>query len=119
QPHARDPPRHCGNRPGFARARLWPPASRLAAPAAAAAVCGRGLIGVPALPPASRGIASCRRKPDLIRAPIRRHTVVVVNLDFAAAVAPVEVLVGGKRRRALQFLLGKIEMVGAERAIVS
>src|SRR5215813_11174573 len=55
----------------------------------------------------------------LIRAPIRRHAVVVVNLDFAAAVAPVEVLAGGKRRRALQLLLGEIEMVGTERAIVS
>src|SRR5262245_40589711 len=78
-------------------------------------------------PRTSRGVrfTSCEwncvlpTQADLIRAPIRRHTVVVVNLDFAAAVAPVEVLAGGKRRRALQFLLGEIEMVGAERAIVS
>src|SRR6266436_7692062 len=55
----------------------------------------------------------------LIGAPIRRHAVAVVDLDFATAVAPVEVLPGGKRRRALQFLLGEIEMVSAERAIVS
>src|SRR5262245_65582383 len=56
---------------------------------------------------------------DLVRAPIRRHAVVVVNLDFAAAVAPVEILSGAKRRRALQFLLGEIEVIGAKRTIVS
>src|SRR5262249_49613122 len=32
----------------------------------------------------------------LIRAPIRRHAVVVVNLEFAAAVAPVEFFTGGE-----------------------
>src|SRR3984893_18183907 len=55
----------------------------------------------------------------LIGAPIGRHAIVVVNLDFAAAVAPVEVLPDGKRRRALQLLLGEIEVVSAEHAIVS
>src|SRR5262249_16627839 len=44
---------------------------------------------------------------------------IVVNLDFAAAVAPVEIFPGAKRRRALQFLLGEIEMIGAKRTIVS
>src|SRR5262245_13623465 len=79
-------------------------------------------------PRTNRGLRFIRCEPwncvlptqaDLIRAPIRRHPVVVVNLDFAAAVAPVEVLPGAKRRRALQFLLSEIEMIGAERAIVS
>src|ERR1700751_5679925 len=72
---------------------------------------------MPALLCCDRGIRS--HASGLIGAPIRRHTIVVVNLDFAAAVAPVEVLPGGKRRRALQFLLREIEMVSAERAIVS
>ena len=43
-PHARDPPRHRRDRPGFARARLRPPASGPAARAAAAALCGGGLM---------------------------------------------------------------------------
>jgi hypothetical protein len=42
-----------------------------------------------------------------------------VDLDFAAAVAPVEFLIGGERRRGLELLVGEIELVGAERAVVS
>src|SRR5712691_5711478 len=54
----------------------------------------------------------------LVRAPIRRHAVVIVDLDLAAAVAPVELLAGGERRRPAYFLFGEIEMIGAERAII-
>src|SRR5262245_13995191 len=54
----------------------------------------------------------------LIRAPIRWHAVVVVDLDFAASVAPVEFFTSGERRRGLELLLGEIELVRAERAVV-
>ena len=42
-----------------------------------------------------------------------------MDLDFAATVAPVEFLTGGERRRGLELLVSEIEMVGAERAVVS
>src|SRR3981189_1682024 len=53
-----------------------------------------------------------------VRAPIGRHPVIIVNLDLAAAVAPIEFLAGCNRRRTAQFLVGEIEVVGPERAIV-
>src|SRR5262245_2575401 len=55
----------------------------------------------------------------LIGAPIRRHAIVIVNLDLAAAIPPIELLVGGKRGRGLQLVLGEIEMIGAEVTVVS
>src|SRR5262245_4987153 len=110
--------------PSWKSARIRPrPTSAAHIPSCHTSRC-RGLMR----PRTNRGLRFIRCEPwncvlptqaDLIRAPIRRHPVVVVNLDFAAAVAPVKVLPGAKRRRALQFLLGEIEMIGAERAIVS
>src|SRR4029453_15058008 len=52
----------------------------------------------------------------LVGAPIRRHAVIVVDLDFA--VPPIEFLVRSIERRALQLLLAEIELVRAKRAVV-
>src|SRR5215475_10633338 len=74
--------------------------------------------------------AACARAPAItwqragqrgeasIGAPIGRYPIVIVDLDLAAAVAPVELLIGSHRRCALQFRLGQVEMIGAEHAIV-
>src|SRR4029453_7108593 len=51
-------------------------------------------------------------------APIRRHPIIIVDLDLTAAVTPIEFLAGGNRRRTAQFLLGEIKMIGAERTII-
>src|SRR5882757_7988581 len=53
-----------------------------------------------------------------VRPPIGRHAVVILNLDLPAAVAPIELLAGGDRRRLAQILIAEIEMIGTEHAIV-
>src|SRR5262249_39577380 len=102
---------------GFSRARFRPAASRAPGRAPAASVCGGRLIGRwPGLSACSPVFAA---KPRLIRAPIRRDAGGVVDLDFPAAGAPIEILTGGERRRGLELLVGETELVGAERAVVS
>src|SRR5262249_7297725 len=66
-----------------------------------------------------RANADAYNQTGLIGAPIRGHAIVIVNLDLAAAIPPIELLVGGKRGRGLQLILGEIEMIGAEVAVVS
>src|SRR3954462_4628900 len=47
-------------------------------------------------------------------APVRRHAVVAMQFGFLGAIAPVEILVGAERRRALQLLIVDVELVGFE-----
>src|SRR5262249_56153891 len=47
----------------------------------------------------------------LIGAPIRRHAIVIVDLDFAAPVTPIELLADGKPRRAPQPHLPEIQPI--------
>src|SRR5262252_4226447 len=54
-------------------------------------------------PTAVTGQRTRQRAESSISAPIGRYTVIVVDLNLAAAVAPVELLIGGHRRCALQF----------------
>src|SRR5882724_4159430 len=54
----------------------------------------------------------------LVCPPVGPHPIEVVDLDLFTAVAPVEVLVGPERRRALQFLFSQIELIGTERPLV-
>src|SRR5260221_9082287 len=57
-------------------------------------------------------------EPHSETAPIRRYPVIAVQLRLLRTIAPVEVLVGPKGRRALQLLIVDIEFVGAESRII-
>src|SRR5882724_580221 len=52
-------------------------------------------------------------------APVRRHAVVAMQLRFLRTIAPVEILVGAERRRALQLLIFDVEFVGLEPGAVA
>src|SRR5690242_11391701 len=52
-------------------------------------------------------------------APVRRHAVISMQLRFLCAIAPVEILVGTERRRALQLLIVDVEFVGFELRVVA
>src|SRR5437899_1568324 len=54
----------------------------------------------------------------LHRAPIGRDSVIPVHFDFAVAIAPIEILIGRVGGRAGQLLVGEVELVGAERAVI-
>src|SRR5262245_4505843 len=47
-------------------------------------------------------------------APVRRHAVIAMQFGFLRAIAPVEILVGTERRRALQLFIIDVEFVGFE-----
>src|SRR5260370_6661177 len=66
----------------------------------------------------SSGQARGQASAESVRAPIGWHAVVIVDLDLAAAVAPIELLAGGNERRLAQFLVGEIEMIGTEHVII-
>src|SRR5436190_22797110 len=65
--------------------------------------------------------ASDSTKPDyaLVRAPIGRHAVIVVYLDFAGTIAPVEFLARRCRGRIAQFLIAELDPVGAETRVIA
>src|SRR5258708_33528914 len=52
-------------------------------------------------------------------APVRRHAVIAMQLRFLRTIAPVEILVGAERRRALQLLILDVEFVGLESGAVA
>src|SRR5665213_1494433 len=68
-------------------------------------------------PARRRGVAQffkARSEP----APVGRDAVVAMQLRFLRAIAPVEILVGAERRRAPQFLIVDVELIGFEPGIV-
>src|ERR1700686_3958302 len=52
-------------------------------------------------------------------APIRRHAGIAVQFRFLRTIAPVELLVGSERRRALQLVIVDVEFVGFEPGVVA
>src|SRR5690349_2555419 len=74
---------------------------------------------IPTCRKSSRGLMPATRSDrGLIRAPIGRHAIEIVDVDFLAAIAPIEFLIGGERRRALELLVSDVDVISAERAIV-
>src|ERR671913_136403 len=53
-----------------------------------------------------------------VGAPIGSRTIIVMDLEFAATIAPVEISAGRMGRRAGDFLVAEIDPVGFERRIV-
>src|ERR1700754_4141823 len=51
-------------------------------------------------------------------APIGRHAVVAMQFDFLRPIAPIEIPVGAKRRRAFQLVIVDVELVGFEAGVV-
>src|SRR5258705_13035756 len=62
------------------------------------------------------GLARNRRSET---APIGRDAVVAMQFGFLRPIAPVEILVGTKRRRALQFVILDVDFVGFEFRVVA
>src|SRR6202035_492370 len=51
-------------------------------------------------------------------APIGRYSVIAMQLRFLRAIAPVEILVGAERRRAPEFVIVDVELVGFELRVI-
>src|SRR4029079_12916443 len=58
-------------------------------------------------------------RPRSEAAQVRGHAVIAMQLFFLGAIAPVEILVGPERRRALQFFIVDVEFVGFEPGVVA
>src|SRR3954469_15513329 len=52
-------------------------------------------------------------------APVGRYAVIAMQLGLLRPVAPVEILVGVERRRALQLVIVGVELVGLEPGVVA